>query len=359
MQRRLIIRQVWAWLGADKRLIEIGVALVATYLIILILPQSPVPSNDHTAFSLWLAELYPVFGAWRNFLATLGLLTMRTSLWMRVWIAALSLIFAVRLSELIENWGALSIRSRGWKSLVVLGVLLFVAGWGTQTLYAWTELNVVAWPETPVPIPNRSLTVPPLQTKLRLWNGYWGLYLLPQGTSWGFEVQASDLNETPLLLLPLVENEPRTHLNIALTSQKQEAYFALPEQNLIFQISVPQTSEPDNIQFQALNMDGELLIESLLGTEQTQQIEVEDIRLQMTRLMLPRFEAIYNPGALLQIMGGLAVLIGFGLRYVVAREIPLPLPKSPDADTLLPEEDRRGLLPVEDEGETCNPSSLV
>ncbi len=364
MQRRLIIRQVWTWLDADKRLIEIFIAFIATHLIILSLPQSPVTANDHTAFSLWLAGLRPVLGTWRNILATLGLLTMRTSLWMRVLVAAIGLILMVRLSVLIENWRTLSARWRWRQGLIVLGLLLLVAGWGTQTLWAWTEPDLVAWPETPVAIPDRNLTVSPLQTKPRLWNGYWGLYLLPQGTSWGFEMQASDLEKKPLSLLLSVQSEPQERLRIALTAQTPEAYFALAEQNLSFHISVPQASEPDTIQFQAFNIEGELLAELPLEAEQT--IQIEETRLRLTRLALPQFEAIYNPGALIQIVGGLVALVGYGLQYggsranqTRARESLAASSKSPDAEDLPPsEESQSDLQPVENEGEECTPSSL-
>ncbi len=363
MQRRLILQQVWAWLDADRRLVEIVIALAITNLISLILPQSPVAADNHTAFSLWLAELRPVLGVWRNTLTALGLLTMRTSVWMRMVVAAISLVLMVRLSALSESWRGLSVRWRWRQSLVAAGLLLFVTGWGAQTLWAWTEPNLVAWPGIPVTIPNRNLTVSPLQTKPRFWNGYLGLYLLPQGASWGFEVQAFDLQETPLPMLLSVRSEPQELLHIALTTQTPEASFALVEQGLIFYINMPQPSEPNTIRLQAFNVDGETLADLPLEAEQT--IQIGEVRVQLTRLDLPRFRAVYNPGALLQIVGVLAALIGYGLRYgrtadeTDSRE-PLPtLAESPDAETApLSEEDHSDGPLVENGGELCTPSSL-
>ena len=241
-----------------------------------------------------------------------GLLTLRTSLWLRVLLAWLALIVAARCGDLLEHWQEWA-RSRRWLQVLacVAGVLI-IGGWGMQTLWGWKQSDVIVWPATPIAIPERGLTVSarddvshsrfiPLRT------GQYGLYFVPKGSSVGLVVQASDAQGELLPLSPSARDEPQDELRLALTVEMPEAYFALPQVGYVFRLSrLPEADAPIQAQVYR-SADGELLVETTLEGESV--LFANDVRLEVRRYALPRFEAVFNPGAPFEGIGMLALLV--------------------------------------------------
>ena len=160
MRVQRILNQMWRWLSADRRLAEALIALLIIQAIVLFFPQAPVSISTSPVYARWLAGLRPTFKTWTTPLATVGLFTLRTSLWMRVLLAWLALIVAARFDDLLEHWKEW-LRSRRWlQVLVCVAGVLILAGWGMQTLWGWKQSDVIAWPETPIAIPERGMTLP-------------------------------------------------------------------------------------------------------------------------------------------------------------------------------------------------------
>lgn len=310
MRIRRILDTVWRWLSAERRLTEIFIVLVVVQCVIFILPQAPVPPGNSPAYLRWLAELRPDLKGWTNLLAALGFLTLRTSLWIRGILICLALLFAVRIGVLRETWATFSHGQRARGLLFCAGSLLVIMGWGMQTLWGWKQHQVIAWPETSVVVPDRGLTLPPQDRRWNLWAGRYGLYLLPKGDSIGVTVQATDQQGAVLALLPSARSDPQQQLRLALTTESPEAYFALSEVDLVFRIS--QLQGEKSIQAQVYrSASGELLAETTLEGDGT--LFTDDIRLKLDLDVLPRYEAVYNPGAWIEGAGMLmlAVVVGW------------------------------------------------
>lgn len=312
MRARQILDKVWQWLGAERRLIEVLAALLIFQAIVLFLPQSPVAVATSPSYARWLAGLRPVLKTWTTPLAALGLLTVRTSLWMRVFLVWLALIVAARFGDALENWRALPLARRWLQALACCAGVLIIGGWGMQTVWGWKQSDVIAWPATPVAIPEYGLTLPPndkffrSQTVFPLRTGRYGLYFVPKESSVGLVVQAFDKQGQGLPLSPSARDEPRTELRLALTLETPEAYFALPQVGYIFRLSwLREDDAPIQVQVYR-SADGELLAETTMQSDGV--LFTEDIRLELQRHALPRFEAVYNPGAPVEAVGMLALL---------------------------------------------------
>lgn len=323
MRARQILNQVWQWLGADRRLVEALIALLLIQAIVLFLPQAPVSIPTSPVYARWLAGLRPTFTTWTTPLATAGLLTLRTSLWMRILLAWLALIVAVRCADLLEHWKE-SPRSRRWlQVLACVAGALIVAGWGMQTVWGWKQLDVIAWPSTPITISERGFTLParddvspnrfiPLLTR------QYGLYLVPKGSSVGLVARALDEQGQVLPLSPSARDEPQDALRLALTVEAPEAYFALSQVGYVFRISrLREVEAPIQVQVYR-SADGKLLVETTLQDDGV--LFAADVRLELQRDALPRFEAVYNPGALPEAVGMLALLIAILGHYPLRRK---------------------------------------
>jgi hypothetical protein len=335
---RRILNQVWQWLSADRRLAEALIALLIIQAIVLLLPQAPVSISTSPVYARWLAGLRPTLKMWTTPLATAGLLAVRTSLWMRVLLGWLALIVAARFDDLLEHWKEWT-RSRRWLQILacVAGVLI-IAGWGMQTLWGWKESDVIVWPATPITIPERGLTLParddvssnrciPLQA------GQYGLYFVPKESSVGLVVQALDEQEHVLPLSPSARDEPQEELRLALTVEAPEAYFALPQMGYVFRISRPREADgPIQVQVYR-SADGKLLVETTLQDDGV--LFADDVRLELQRDALPRFEAVYNPGAPLESVGMLALLVVVFWGYRLRRKTATPsAEEAPDNEDL-------------------------
>ncbi len=295
MRIRHILDTLWHWLGEDRRLWIILAVLLVAQLPALLLPQAPVSPAQRAVFTRWLAGQRPTLGQWADPLVRMGLLSFRSSLWMRAVVAAVALVTAARVSRLVEGWADLAVRRRWWHGLVCLGGALIVLGWGAQTLWGWSEPGIVAWPQQPLVLPERQEVLPVRQGIGRLVRGY-GLYLIPRGHSVGLEVQATDAQGTPLLLQPSARGEARATLAVALTAREPEAFFALPAEELIVRISRHAAPEPADVVVEAYrSASGDLVIQQPLPEQDA--LPLNGARLHVTRHALPNVEAVYNPGA--------------------------------------------------------------
>ena len=329
MRVQRILNQMWRWLSADRRLAEALIALLIIQAIVLFFPQAPVSISTSPVYARWLAGLRPTFKTWTTPLATVGLFTLRTSLWMRVLLAWLALIVAARFDDLLEHWKEW-LRSRRWlQVLVCVAGVLILAGWGMQTLWGWKQSDVIAWPETPIAIPERGMTLPARDDVSHGWliplpAGQYGLYFVPKGSSVGLVVQASDTQGQVLPLSPTARDDPQDELRLALTVETPEAYFALPQVGYVFRLSRSQETDGP-IQAQVYrSADGELLVETTLQVGEllgNYVLLADDVRLELKRYALPRFEAVYNPGALFEGIGMLALLVAVSGHYLLHRTL--------------------------------------
>lgn len=338
MRARQILNQVWQWLGADKRLVETLIALLIIQAIVLFLPQAPVSISTSPVYARWLAGLRPTLKTWTTPLATVGLLAVRTSLWTRALLAWLALIVAARFDDLLEHWKENTPARRWLQVLACVAGVLIIGGWGMQTVWGWKQSDVIAWPATPITIPERGLTVPARDAFspnrfIPLPTGQYGLYFVPKESSVGLVVRALDEQGQVLPLSPSAREEPQDALHLALTVEAPEAYFALPQVGYVFRISrLREADGPIQVQVYR-SADGELLVETTLQDDGV--LFAADVRLELQRDALPRYEAVYNPGAPLEGLGMLMLLVSvFGHGRFRRKTVVQPVEKAPDDEDL-------------------------
>lgn len=322
MRAQQILNRVWRWLGEDRRLIELLVALLIIQTLVVLLPQAPVSNITSPGYSRWLAEQRSNLEVWSTPLSTLGFLTLRTSIWMRGLLILLALVVATRAGDVVEQWRTFT-RSRRWlQVLSCVGGMLIMIGWGAQTLWGWKQSDVIVWPGESIAIPDTGLMLPPQNGSVALFTEHYGLYFVPKGNSVGLVVQAVSEQGQVLPLSPSARDEPRDELRVALTNETPEAYFALSQVGFIFRIS--RLREDDAlIQAQVYrSADGELLAETTLQGDGI--LFTNDVRLQLSRYALPRFEAVYNPGALVEGIGMLALSVAILGKYLFCRSVAEP-----------------------------------
>jgi hypothetical protein len=309
MRGRQFVDRVWQWLNEERRLFEILVALLIIELIVYLLPQAPVSPSDGPALFRWLAELRPSLGPWVKPLSTLRLLSIHSSFWMRGLLTLLGLAIAVRVGTLREMWSSLPPQRRWLHGSICAAGLLVIAGWGTQMLWGWKESEVIAWPQQEISISARGISLPPQTGRFHLWSGKYGLYLIPKGESIGLEIQAVDEQGQTLPLEVSTRSEPQGKLLIAFTAQTSDAYFALSKAGYIFRVSQQEGATVPQIRVQAYRFaSGELLTETVLDDDGA--LFVDGLHLQIDIATLPRFEAVYNPGALPEALGVLLLAVG-------------------------------------------------
>ncbi len=324
MRAQQTLNKVWAWLGEDRRLLEILLALLILQTLVVLLPQSPVAGS---AYSRWLAEQRTTLKEWANPLSTLGGLTLRTSVWMRIPLVFLALSVAARVGELFEHWATLSRLDRRLRTLACAGGVLVIVGWGMQRLWGWKQANVLVWPGEPVAITDAGLTLPPRKSAALLFTERYGLYLIPQGSTVGLNVQAVDSQGQVLLLSPSARDEPQAELRVVLSDETPDAYFALPQVGFVFRLSRFRGNGMP-VQAQVYRIaDGELLAETTFQGDGI--LAANDVRLQLSRQVLLRFEAVYNPGAPVEGLGMLMLGIAVFTHYLSHRRTSAPTPTEP------------------------------
>lgn len=298
-------RAIWEHLSSDgiRRGLLIGLALLE--LLALLIPQSPVPPDNASVYSQWLALLQQERGPIVHNLAALGLLTLRTSWWMRLLLAALTLVAARYLTD--ER------HSPRRRHLFAVGVLLLVAGWGLCLYAGWQETGLIAWPDEPLRAPERGLTIaPPKDAPLIVLRPP---YLLRrEGMVWGVEARAVDVRGSALLLRTTSQGEPQPRVRLILDDAQREGYFALPEEALVFRLIAPPRDEAPALTAQLYNSgNGTLLTETTLAIGEN-RLFAGEARMMIECLRLPRYRLIDNPGLLPTLLGWAALLIAEGSR---------------------------------------------
>jgi len=336
MRVQQILNQVWRWLSAHRRLAEALIALLAIQAIVLLLPQAPVTTPLSPVYARWLAGLRPTLKTWTAPLETAGLLMIRTSLWMRVLLAWLALVVAARCGTLLEAWRSLLSPQRWLYILACVAGVLIIGGWGMQTVWGWKQSDVIVWPAAPTVIPERGLTLPPRDAVshirfIPLPTERYGLYFVPKERSVGLVARAFDEQGQVLPLSPSARDEPQDELRLALTIESPEAYFALPQVGYVFRLSrLREVAAPIQVQVYR-SADGELLVETIF--QEDGAVFADNVRLDLQRYALPRFEAVYNPGAPFEAVGMLALLVAvLGHHYL--RRIPATQPAEQALDDI-------------------------
>jgi hypothetical protein len=318
------MERVWTTLAGKRLVLLVLSILILIRIAALLLPQIPVSTAEAAAFNRWLAELRPRLGQATRPLASLGLLTIRSSLIIRIALSALALVAAANLDRLRQLWQARDegqvsdeaqapnegqARERGARTLIAIGALLLIGGWVGQMLWGWQDPEVVAWPDQMIMLPQRNLTIAQPSGPIGMVREKFGLYVLSRGERVGLEVQVTDADgATTHLLLPSVQEDPQPSLRLAFTTRDPEAFFAVPDADIIMRLNqIMQT-----IQIQAYrSASGDLLAETTLAwTDTGAQLEVDDIRATFSLTRLPRYELIYNPGAIADILGFLLIATG-------------------------------------------------
>jgi hypothetical protein len=321
MRIRQLINQGWEGLSSPRLALAALLLLITTQVLAFALPQLPVAADQSALFSRWLAEYRPQLGQMTQPLATLGLLTIRTSLALRLTLALIALIVAAQLDRL------LSIRQdRAWtprrtvQLLLSFGGLLIIGGWAGQMLAGWRDPEIIVWPDEDIVVAARTssgasrLTLPQPTGPLGLWYGGYGHYVIRRGQRTGLEVEAVDDNGQAVPLLRAVDEESETLVRLTFTTSEPEAFFAIQAAELIFRLNQIQ----DSVQVQAYrSASGELLTEILLHeTDTVAHLQLNGIRVDLTQAFLPRYEVIYNPGAAPEALG--MILFGVGSMMSIA-----------------------------------------
>lgn len=292
------------WAGAASRHLVRAtvVVLVLLQIAAVILPQIPVPTTETAAYNRRLAELQPMLGKATRPLASLGLLTIRGSLLLRFLLACLALIAAANLDQLRRSTAAARwSRSHLARLTICLGSLLMIGGWAAQMLWGWQDPEVIAWPGADLVLPERQLTFGQPTGPIGLAGGRYGVFVIARGERTGLEATATDADGRPLQLLPSVNEAPQDRLQLAFTSRDPEAFFAVPTAGLIVRLN--QIAE--TVQMQAYrSASGDLLAETTVprtASEAALEVDGAVVFFQITQL--PRYEVIYNPGALAEVLG--------------------------------------------------------
>ena len=308
MSWRQRAEQAWDWLSGPTFLTSILAFLGLILLLSLVLPQAPVSPADEAAFSRWLAGVQPVLGHWTEPLASLGWLSLRSSLWQRSALALLSLAVAVRAAGLVESWSQIVVFERVRRILICGGGFLLLLGWGMQLTWGWVEPAVVTWPGEPLILPEQELTLSPVTGTHRLLRRGYGLYLIHTDTGIGLEAQAWDDAGDPVLLQASTQSTPQKSLRLALSGPSSDAYFALPSANLVFRANM-QAPPPDaSIQIQIYRSStGELVTETTLSG--SGDLFTSNLRLHLENTPLPCLRVVYNPGAPLTALGWLLLAV--------------------------------------------------
>jgi hypothetical protein len=308
MRARRAVERIWSWLGERQRAVEVLVALLFVQLTAFLLPQSPVPATQSTAYTQWVTQLRPALGDWVRPLNIVGLLAVRSSLLIRVVLAFLGLLVAVRIDYLRESWHSMQPVIRRGTMLFCIGSLFVIAGWAAQMLWGWAVPEIVNWPNTPITIAEHNISLSPKTPKSLLWTEKYGVYLIRTGWTAGLDITATDEEGTPLSMLRSSKDELYDNLQVIMTGTPPEAFFLTPETELVYRLYQAEDKYDAAIFAQVYrSASGDLLAEKPLVTGE--DLVVETTHISITRLQLPRYRVLYNPGAPVEIIGLIFLLV--------------------------------------------------
>ena len=300
MRVRRVIERVWNWLGEDQRVVEILVVLLLSQLITMLLPQSPVPVTESPVFTQWVAQLRPTLGSWVHPLTFIGLLTVRSSLLFRSMLAFLGLMVAVRIDTLRVFWHTTQNTKRYVTLLFCIGSFMIMWGWAVP--------EIINWPNTPVVITEPALSLSPKIPQSLMWTEKYGLYLLRTGWSVGLEITATDKEGQSLSMLRSSKDDLHDNLQVVLTGAPPEAFFLISETQLVYRLHQLEDKHNAPIFAQVYrSASGDLLAEVPLIHDE--DLVVETTRVSITRMQLPRYRVVYNPGAPVEITGMVLLLV--------------------------------------------------
>jgi len=298
--------RLWETLRGRKLTLLVLLLLLGLEASTFLLPQAPVAPRDRTAFTRWVAELRPQLGPWAKVLANCGLLSVKSSLPFRLTLGMLGMMVAAH-AERLASQEESEAHHWGRPALIIVGSLLIFAGWAMQMLWGWQETEVLAWPDTDLSLPARQISLPQPQKPVTIWPTRYGLYVLQRGERLGIEVRAHDDAGRPVHLLPAVNQPAQTTLRFIFFRQAPEAFFATQEPQLIYRLN--QTDGEIQLQIYR-SPSGELAGEAyLIPTEPDTTVTIERLELAFTFHRLPQYEVIYNPGALAEGIGLLALIV--------------------------------------------------
>lgn len=309
MQLAEWLDRVWRWMHKTSVLLGLVCIILLLMTLTFLLPQAPVPPTDEAAFLRWLAQVRTSLGASASFLASAGLLSLRTSWWMRGAFALLVLVIITRGARLMERWNEFTSYGRGLQMVIFLGTLLLFIGWGVQLRTGWIETGVSAWPGETIVLPSHGKTLEAPRDTSSLSLGGYGLYLLREDLGLGLNVAAEDEDGDLVPLRTSAQGDAQDALRLILSPRDPDAYFALPSSRLIFRVTL-QASPPDP-QFRVQiyqGAGGELLTETTLEGSGT--LFTDDLRVKMESTPLPQLRVVYNPGAPLTLVGGIVLVMG-------------------------------------------------
>lgn len=313
MRARRLIERFWTWLGQDRRAIEILIALLLVQLTALFLPQSPVPATQSAVFTQWVAQQRPTLGAWVRPLTFLGLLTVRSSLLMRVMLSFLGVLVMVRIDKLRELWKTMRTISRTVSLFFCIGGALVIGGWAAQMVWGWAEPDIVTWPSTPLVIEEHNVTLLSKPPHIFHWTEKYGLYLLRTGWAVGLDITAADPQGNPLLMLRSSKDQLLERLQVIVTGSPPEAFFSTPETELVYRLhQLENRADAPLIAQVYRSASGELLAETPLNEGET--LDVEDTSLSIIRTKVPRYRLVYNPGAPIELTGLIAIAMSAGMQ---------------------------------------------
>ncbi len=289
------VERIWTWLCG--RAARRGALLILAFLTLLtfLVPQAPTLAEASEAYSRWLAHLQQEHGPIVHTLATLGLLSLRRSLWMRLALGCLLIVAAAQ-----GRWAE---RLHRRDVLFAVGALLLFAGWALNLRLGWVEEGLTAWPDTPLVATGHNVHLDPLRDAPPFLLRF-PLVLRREGFVWGVEATAIDETGEPLMLQIAPQEPPQLKVRLVLNREHPEGYFALPEEALIFRIT---TGDALNLQLYDSG-DGILLNEMKLQ-EGENHLFTRQAHINLLSVRLPVYRLINNPGLAPTVLGWLALLI--------------------------------------------------
>jgi hypothetical protein len=320
-----MLERIWRWMNQTVLLLGLLSVLLLMLSLTFLLPQAPVSPTNETAFLRWLAETRTTLGTSTSWLASAGLLSIRTSWWVRAALALLGIVTVARGARLLEQWERLTTYGRAIHATILLGALLLLSGWTLQLRTGWIETDVSTWPEETLTLPDHGLGLNVPNQPSWITRDRYGLYLLREKMGLGLNITAEDEEGTPILLRTSAQGDPQEQLRLTLRPKSPDAYFALPSSRLIFRVTLLTAPPEAQIRVQIYQgTGGELLTETTI--QGSGSLYTEDLQIQLDSIPLPQLRVVYNPGAPPMLAGGLCLLIGtVGIMGTDAGWIPLQM----------------------------------
>jgi hypothetical protein len=294
-----IVRNPWhaIWQSAtgDSLLIGLLVAVAASLLATLWLPQ--MPDADPVAYARWLSDAQATFGTTTDTIQALGLLSITRSLGFRV---LLALLAAVLLLRLIEHGDRLLARTeqRLWTlwfpALAQVGALLLLLGQVLAYLWGWQVRGLLVQAGERATLPGTQAWVVVGESQNEVAHSR-GIVAFAEGRVPGVQVSASDSHGRSLGLQRTPQTEPQQGLTLALD---EEQFFAIPEAGLVMHLTPHPAESGDTTKAVYVRVyrspPGRLEMEQVL--QGSGKVSIEGVTLQVASTPFARVAATFNPG---------------------------------------------------------------